>query len=35
MNAIDSDKIFMRSLATRTPGNELSAALPEVLAAAS
>src|ERR1700691_5925014 len=33
MNAIDSDKIFMRSLATRDTGNELSAALPEVLAA--
>jgi methylmalonyl-CoA mutase len=32
MNAIDSDKIFMRSLATRDTGNELSAALPEVLA---
>jgi methylmalonyl-CoA mutase len=32
MNAIDSDKVFMRSLATRDTGNELSAALPEVLA---
>ncbi len=32
MNAIDSDRIFMRSLATRDTGNELSAALPEVLA---
>jgi methylmalonyl-CoA mutase len=32
MNAIDSGKIFMRSLATRETGNELSAALPEVLA---
>ena len=32
MNAIDSDKIFMRSLATRDTGTELSAALPEVLA---
>jgi isobutyryl-CoA mutase len=34
MNAIDSEQIFMRSLATRDTGNELSAALPEVLAAA-
>ena len=33
MNAIESDKIFMRSLATRDTGTELSAALPEVLAA--
>src|SRR5271155_4679969 len=33
MNAIDSDKIFMRSLATRDTGTEISAALPEVLAA--
>src|SRR5271165_2093137 len=32
MNAIDSEKIFMRSLATRDTGTELSAALPEVLA---
>ncbi|MEA3196285.1 MAG: isobutyryl-CoA mutase, partial [Gammaproteobacteria bacterium] len=32
MNAIDSDKIFMRSLATRDTGTEISAALPEVLA---
>ncbi len=32
MNAIDSDKIFMRSLATRDTGTELSAALPEVIA---
>jgi len=32
MNAIESDKIFMRSLATRDTGNEISAALPEVLA---
>src|ERR1700733_15225403 len=32
MNAIDSDRIFMRSLATRDTGTELSAALPEVLA---
>ena len=33
MNAIESDKIFMRSLATRDTGTEISAALPEVLAA--
>jgi methylmalonyl-CoA mutase len=33
MNAIDTDQIFMRSLATRDTGTELSAALPEVLAA--
>ena len=32
MNAIDSEQIFMRSLATRDTGTELSAALPEVLA---
>jgi methylmalonyl-CoA mutase len=32
MNAIDSDRIYMRSLATRDAGTELSAALPEVLA---
>jgi len=32
MNAIESDNIFMRSLATRDTGTELSAALPEVLA---
>jgi methylmalonyl-CoA mutase len=32
MNAIDSENIFMRSLATRDTGTELSAALPEVLA---
>jgi methylmalonyl-CoA mutase len=32
MNAIDSDNIYMRSLATRDTGSELSAALPEVLA---
>jgi len=32
MNAIDSDKIYMRSLATRDTGTEISAALPEVLA---
>ncbi len=33
MNAIESDQIFMRSLATRDTGSEISAALPEVLAA--
>src|SRR5712672_3305991 len=33
MNAIETDKIFMRSMATRDAGTELSAALPEVLAA--
>ncbi len=33
MNSIESDRIFMRSLATRDTGTELSAALPEVLAA--
>jgi len=32
MNAIDTDRIFMRSLATRDTGTELSAALPEVIA---
>ena len=32
MNAIESERIFMRSLATRDAGTELSAALPEVLA---
>src|SRR5271156_5110037 len=32
MNAIESDTIFMRSLATRDTGTELSAALPEVIA---
>jgi isobutyryl-CoA mutase len=32
MNAIETDKIFMRSLATRDTGSEISAALPEVLA---
>ena len=31
MNAIESERIFMRSLATRDAGSELSAALPEVL----
>src|SRR5574338_625173 len=33
MNAIDHDNIFMRSLATRDTGTEVSAALPEVIAA--
>jgi methylmalonyl-CoA mutase len=33
MNAIETQQIFMRSLATRDAGTELSAALPEVLAA--
>ncbi|HEX3913648.1 MAG TPA: fused isobutyryl-CoA mutase/GTPase IcmF [Steroidobacteraceae bacterium] len=33
MNAIESEKIFMRSLATRDTGTEITAALPEVLAA--
>src|SRR5277367_1777043 len=32
MNSIESDQIFMRSLATRDTGTEISAALPEVLA---
>ena len=32
MNAIESDQVFMRSLATRDTGSEISAALPEVLA---
>jgi methylmalonyl-CoA mutase len=32
MNAIDSEQIFMRSMATRDTGTEISAALPEVLA---
>jgi methylmalonyl-CoA mutase len=32
MNAIESDKVFMRSMATRDTGTEISAALPEVLA---
>src|SRR6202050_4536912 len=32
MNAIESNKIFMRSMATRDTGTELSAALAEVLA---
>ncbi|MGQ0618991.1 MAG: fused isobutyryl-CoA mutase/GTPase IcmF [Panacagrimonas sp.] len=33
MNAIESEQIFMRSLATRDTGMEISAALPEVIAA--
>ncbi len=33
MNAIESDNIFMRSMATRDTGSEVSAALPEVIAA--
>ncbi len=33
MNAIDHPNIFMRSLATRDTGKEISAALPEVIAA--
>ncbi|EXI81669.1 MAG: Methylmalonyl-CoA mutase [Candidatus Accumulibacter appositus] len=33
MNAIEHENIYMRSLATRDTGSELSAALPEVLAA--
>ncbi|TDU26788.1 methylmalonyl-CoA mutase [Panacagrimonas perspica] len=33
MNAIESDNIYMRSLATRDTGMEISAALPEVIAA--
>ncbi|MBI4988640.1 MAG: cobalamin B12-binding domain-containing protein [Rhodocyclales bacterium] len=33
MNAIDHPNIFMRSLATRDTGSEISAALPEVVAA--
>jgi methylmalonyl-CoA mutase len=33
MNAIESQNIFMRSLATRDTGNEISAALPEVIGA--
>src|SRR5450631_2050749 len=32
MNAIESDNIFMRSMATRDTGTEITAALPEVLA---
>ncbi|MDO8934123.1 MAG: cobalamin-dependent protein, partial [Rhodocyclaceae bacterium] len=33
MNAIEHPRIFMRSLATRDTGSEISAALPEVIAA--
>ncbi|MDD2464327.1 MAG: cobalamin-dependent protein [Desulfobulbus sp.] len=33
MNAIEHNNIYMRSLATRETGSEISAALPEVLAA--
>ncbi len=33
MNAIESPNIFMRSMATRDTGSEISAALPEVIAA--
>ncbi len=33
MNAIDHPNIYMRSLATRATGSEISAALPEVIAA--
>ncbi len=33
MNAIEHDNIFMRSLATRDTGSEVSMALPEVIAA--
>ena len=33
MNAIEHDNIYMRSLATRDTGSEISAALPEVIAA--
>lgn len=33
MNAIDTPKVFMRSLATRDTGSELSSALPHVIAA--
>ncbi|MBW7862253.1 MAG: cobalamin B12-binding domain-containing protein, partial [Rhodocyclaceae bacterium] len=33
MNAIEHDNIFMRSLATRDTGSEISTALPEVIAA--
>ncbi|WP_028007198.1 fused isobutyryl-CoA mutase/GTPase IcmF [Solimonas flava] len=33
MNAIDTPKVYMRSLATRDTGSELSAALPDVIAA--
>ncbi|MFA5941228.1 MAG: fused isobutyryl-CoA mutase/GTPase IcmF [Sinimarinibacterium sp.] len=33
MNAIDTPQVYMRSLATRDTGTEVSAALPEVIAA--
>ena len=33
MNAIETPRVFMRSLATRDTGSEISAALPEVIAA--
>ena len=33
MNAIDHPHIYMRSLATRDAGSEISGALPEVIAA--
>lgn len=33
MNAIDTPNVYMRSLATRDTGSELSAALPDVIAA--
>ncbi|MEQ1440138.1 fused isobutyryl-CoA mutase/GTPase IcmF [Fontimonas sp. SYSU GA230001] len=33
MNAIDTPQVYMRSLATRDTGSEISAALPEVIAA--
>jgi methylmalonyl-CoA mutase len=33
MNAIETPQVFMRSLATRDTGSELSAALPDVIAA--
>ena len=33
MNAIETPRVFMRSLATRDTGSELSAALPDVIAA--
>jgi methylmalonyl-CoA mutase len=33
MNAIESENVYMRSLATRDTGSEISAALPDVLAA--
>src|SRR4051794_4768181 len=33
MNAINSPKVYMRSLATRQTGSEISAALPDIIAA--